>query len=94
MMPELALWKSKIIEQYNMNNDTLTVDTKLQCRTDSLSMLAIIVPNVLSFFTLIVMKATMLLVVKKTTMTNDFGDSNSYKEVDSDSSESAEEDED
>ena len=52
MMLELAIWKSKITEQNDMNNDsTLTDDTKMQCRIASFSMVAIIVPNVLSFLT-------------------------------------------
>ena len=52
MMLELALWKSKIIEQFDKNNSTpLTVDMKKRCQTDSLSMVAMFVPNVLSFLT-------------------------------------------
>ncbi len=45
---ELAIWKSKIIEQTDGNIDLLHADMKIECRTDSLSMVAIIVPNVLS----------------------------------------------
>ena len=53
MFLELALWKSNTIEQiFDRKNDSLTVGTlKKQCRIDSLSMVAIIVPNVLSFLT-------------------------------------------
>ena len=46
---ELAIWKSKIIERTDGNIDLLDADMKIECRTDSLSMVAIIVPNVLSF---------------------------------------------
>ena len=46
---ELAIWKSKIIERTDRNTDLLDADMKIECRTDSLSMVAIIVPNVLSF---------------------------------------------
>lgn len=50
MFLELALWKSKIIEQFEAgNNAPLSVDMKKQCRTDSLAMVAIIISNVLSF---------------------------------------------
>jgi hypothetical protein len=41
MTLELALLKSIIIEQFDRNNDTpLTNDVKMQCHTDSLSMVA------------------------------------------------------
>ena len=44
---ELALWKSKILEQSNGNlHDERR---KLQCRFDSLSMVSVIIPNALSF---------------------------------------------
>jgi len=46
---ELAIWKSKIIERTDGNIDPLDADMKIECRTDSLPMVAIIVPNVLSF---------------------------------------------
>jgi len=46
---ELAIWKSKIIERTDGNIDLLDADMKIECRNDSLSMVAIIVPNVLSF---------------------------------------------
>jgi len=46
---ELAIWKSKIIERTNGNIDLLDADMKIECRTDSLYMVVIIVPNVLSF---------------------------------------------
>ncbi len=48
---ELAIWKSKIIEQTEGNIYLLTTDMKMQCRTDSLQKVTIIVPNVLSFLT-------------------------------------------
>ncbi len=44
---ELALWKSKILEQSNGN--LLDERMKLQCRFDSLSMASVIIPNALSF---------------------------------------------
>ncbi len=50
-MLELAIWKSKIIERTDGNIDLFTTDTKEECRIDSLSMVEIIVPNVLSFLT-------------------------------------------
>jgi hypothetical protein len=47
---ELAIWKLKIAEQSNRNNNSLaSEDTKMQCRTDSITMATIVVPNVLSF---------------------------------------------
>jgi hypothetical protein len=46
---ELAIWKSKIIERTDGNIDLLDADVKIECRTDSLTMVVIIVPNVLSF---------------------------------------------
>jgi len=46
---ELAIWKSKIIERTDGNIDLLDADMKIECRTDSLSMVVIVVPNVLSF---------------------------------------------
>ena len=46
---ELAIWKSKIIKRSDGNIDLLDADMKIECRTDSLSMVVIIVPNVLSF---------------------------------------------
>ena len=51
MLLELVIWKSKITEHFGLNNDyPYSIDTKIQCRTASVSMLTIIVPNVLSFF--------------------------------------------
>ncbi len=44
---ELALWKVKIMEQWNGN--LINDDAKLLCRIDSFSMFAIIFPNVISF---------------------------------------------
>ena len=46
---ELAIWKSKIIERTDGNIDLLDADMKIEHRTDSLSVVVIIVPNVLSF---------------------------------------------
>ena len=43
---ELAIWKSKIDERTDR-----TIDMKMECRIDSLSMVVIIVPYVLSFLT-------------------------------------------
>ena len=37
-------------EKSNGDVDLLTTDMKMECRTDSISMVDIIVPNVLSFF--------------------------------------------
>jgi hypothetical protein len=48
---ELVVWKSKITEQTDGNIGLLTTDMKMECRIDSLSMVEIIVPNVLSFLT-------------------------------------------
>ena len=48
---ELALWKSKIMERFGRNKYALVGCTKMECRTDSLSMVGIIVPNILSFLT-------------------------------------------
>ncbi len=47
MLLELAFWKSKISEI----NGPLATKMKLQCRTDSVMMVIIIIPNVLSFLT-------------------------------------------
>ncbi len=44
---ELAIWKSKLSEI----NAPLTKEMRMQCRTDSVMMVTIIVPNVLSFLT-------------------------------------------
>ena len=50
MLLELAIWKTKITEHSDMNNDAFpSTDTKTQCRTDSLSVVTIIVPNVLPY---------------------------------------------
>jgi hypothetical protein len=51
MLLELALWKSKIIKQFNWNIHTLAVDMKMECRAGSLTIVAIIVPNALPFLT-------------------------------------------
>lgn len=47
MSLELAIWKSKINQPKMNNNDLPFTDMKMQCRTDSFSMVTIIVPNVL-----------------------------------------------
>ncbi len=44
---ELAIWKSKLSEI----NGPLTTKMMMQCRTDCVMMVTIIVPNVLSFLT-------------------------------------------
>ena len=47
---ELALWKAKIVlEQLNGNIGNVKNDVKLMCRVNSVSMFAIIFPNVISF---------------------------------------------
>ncbi len=46
---ELVIWKLKIMEQTGGNIDRFSADMKMECRTDSLLIVAIIVPNVLSF---------------------------------------------
>jgi len=48
-MLELAIWKSKIAEQTDGNINLLTSDMRMGCRIDSLWMVEIILPNVLSF---------------------------------------------
>ena len=48
-MLELAIWKSKIVEQTDGVIYPLDADLKMACRIDSLTMVDIVVPNVLSF---------------------------------------------
>jgi hypothetical protein len=48
-MLELAIWKSKIVEQTDGVTYPLDADLKMACRIDSLTMVGIVVPNVLSF---------------------------------------------
>ena len=48
-MLELAIWKSEIAEQTDGNINLVTPDMKMGCRIDSLWMVDIILPNVLSF---------------------------------------------
>jgi hypothetical protein len=48
-MLELAIWRSKIAEQTDGNINLLTPDMRMGCRIDSLWMVEIILPNVLSF---------------------------------------------
>jgi hypothetical protein len=47
---ELALWRAKIIEQFDSNIISVENDAKLMCHTHSFAMFAIIFPNVISFF--------------------------------------------
>ena len=49
MLLELAIWKYKITEQYGLNNQSLSNGMKMHCRTYSVSMVMIIIPNVLYF---------------------------------------------
>ncbi len=51
MLLELAIWKSKLTKQSDQNNDLLTIKMRMQCRTDSVTMVTVVVPNVLSFLT-------------------------------------------
>ena len=44
---ELAVWKTKVMEPSNGN--LIDDNGKLMCRIDSLSMVSVIIPNVLSF---------------------------------------------
>ena len=48
---ELVIWKSIITDQSSPSNIPLTTEMKMQCRTDSISMVNIIVPNVMTFLT-------------------------------------------
>jgi len=48
-MLELAIWKSKIVEQTDGVIYPLNADLKMACRIDSLTMVGIVIPNVLSF---------------------------------------------
>ena len=50
-MLELAIWKSKIDEQCGRNNDLLTTEMKMQCRTNSITMNQIVVPDVMNSLT-------------------------------------------
>lgn len=50
MLLEVALWKSKVFEQFEGSNETIPAfDITIQCHTDSLTTVAIIIPNVWSF---------------------------------------------
>jgi hypothetical protein len=46
---ELAIWKSTICNQFGQYINSLTMEMKMQCRTNSLSMVNKIVPYVLPF---------------------------------------------
>jgi hypothetical protein len=49
---ELVFWKSKIIDHFSPSNiPLLTMEMKMQCRHDSIRMVSIIVPHVMSFLT-------------------------------------------
>ncbi len=48
-MLELAIWKSKIVEQTDGVIYLLDADLKMACCIDSLTMVGIVIPNVLSF---------------------------------------------
>jgi hypothetical protein len=48
---ELVIWKSKIFDQFSPSDTLLTTEIKMHCRTDSISMVNIIVPNVMAFLT-------------------------------------------
>jgi hypothetical protein len=50
-MLELIIWKSKITELFGQSSVPLTTEMKMRCRTDSILMIKIIVPNVMSFVT-------------------------------------------
>ena len=49
MLLELAIRKSRITPQLGMNNDPHPTEMRKKRRIDSVSMVTIIVPNVLSF---------------------------------------------
>ncbi len=51
MLLKLAIWKSKLTEQSDRNNGLLTIEMRMQCCTDSVTMVTFVVPNVLSFLT-------------------------------------------
>ena len=48
---ELAIWKSKITEQFSGRNILLTTEINMQCLTEFATMVNVIVPNVMSFST-------------------------------------------
>ncbi len=48
-MLELAIWKSEVAEQTDGNINLVTPDMKMGCHIDSLWMVDIILPNVMSF---------------------------------------------
>jgi hypothetical protein len=48
-MLELAIWKSKIVEQTDGVIYLLDADLKMACCIDSLTMVGIVIANVLSF---------------------------------------------
>ena len=62
MLLERAIGKSKTLRR---ESSRISANSKMQCRTDSLTMVTIIVPNVLSFLYLMAMTATMCWLIKK-----------------------------
>jgi hypothetical protein len=46
---ELAIWKSKITEQHSPGSILLTIKTRMQYQIDSVTMVNIIIPNMVSF---------------------------------------------
>ena len=48
---ELVLWKSKITKRFSQSNTLPTTEMKMQCRADSIRMVNIVVPNVMTFLT-------------------------------------------
>jgi hypothetical protein len=51
MLLELTKWKSNITKQFGRNSDTLNDDIKMNSCTDSVTVVSITVPNVLSILT-------------------------------------------
>jgi len=49
MLLELAIWKSRTTHHRDRNTAILAAEVKLQCRADSITMVSIVVPNVLSY---------------------------------------------
>jgi hypothetical protein len=48
---ELAIWKLKITKQFGRRNILLTTEIKMQCCTESITMVNTIFPNVMYFLT-------------------------------------------
>ena len=49
MLLELAIWKSRTTHHRDRNTAILAAEVRLQCRADSITMVSIVVPNVLSY---------------------------------------------